>query len=253
MFQSGSVRVGADRRQRRQRLEAELAHEARVLVAVRGERLAAVPDIPVVRVALNLAVGSLERGIRRRRARPVGVVRVFGRAPRRQRVVEEAVISGLQILVLRPFPAPIHPAPFHLVVAAPERQAGAVAQAPDVLHRLDADVLQELRVVQRVDAARVDELLPDQDPVAVAQIVEALLLVETAAPDAQHVLVRLGRRADQALQGLVGDPGGEGVGRDPVRALGEDRHAVDHKDERAPPCVRLLPQLNRAQADLVRG
>jgi hypothetical protein len=54
----GFVGVGADRRQRRQRLEAELAHEARVLVAVGGEGLAAVPHVPVVRVALRWPLGS---------------------------------------------------------------------------------------------------------------------------------------------------------------------------------------------------
>ena len=118
---------------------------------------------------------------------------------------------------------------------------------------LDADVLDEGRVIQRVDAAREDELLPDEDAVAVAQIVEAFLFVQAAAPDAQHVLVRFDGRADQALEVRVADARREGIGRDPVRALGEDRHAVDDELPRLAPLIRLLAQLDGAQADLVRG
>ncbi len=43
----------------------------------------------------------------------------------------------------------------------------------------------------------------------------------------------------------------ERVGGDPVGALGEDRHAVDHELERLAPLVRLAPKLERPQADLV--
>ena len=38
---------------------------------------------------------------------------------------------------------------------------------------------------------------------------------------------RLGRGADQRLQVVVADTRGEGVGRNPVRPLGKDGHAVD--------------------------
>ena len=115
--------------------------------------------------------------------------------------MEHAVVAGLQALVgrvIRVVPLPVHPALLHLVVAAPQRQAGAVAQAAHILDRLHAHILGE-GIVLRVDAAGKDEVLPDQDAVAVAQVVEALLLVEPAAPDPQHVHVGRRRIADQAL------------------------------------------------------
>ena len=64
----------------------------------------------------------------------------------------------------------------------------------------------------------------------------------------------VGRRggAEQRVQLRRGHAGREGVGRNPVGALGEDRHAVDDEGERLAPFVRLAPQLERAQADLVR-
>ena len=124
-------------------------------------------------------------------------------------------------------------------------------QAPDVFDHFDADVLDKVGIVERVNAARKDKILPDQDAIAVAKIVKALILVKAAAPHAQHVLVRLGCRTDQVLQGSLGQARGEGIGRNPVGAFGKEGLAVDHKSERAPPFVWLLPQLNRAQTQLV--
>jgi hypothetical protein len=63
--------------------------------------------------------------------------------------------------------------------------------------------------------------------------------------------VRLGCRTDQPLQGGLGQARGERIGRNPVGTFGKERPAVDHKGKGAPPGVRLLPQLDRAQAQLI--
>ena len=63
MFQSASSGVGTDGRQRRQRLETKLAHKTRILVAVGRERLAPVPDVPIMSIALLLAVRVFKGGI----------------------------------------------------------------------------------------------------------------------------------------------------------------------------------------------
>ena len=191
-------REGGDRRQRRQRLEAELADEPVGLVAVGGERRKGVPHDPLVLVAAIAADRLRQRPSRRRRARPVGSGRVLRRDPRRQRVGEEAQVGRAQVLVAGPAPAPVRPAPLHLVVAAPQRQAGPMPQPPDLLADLDLEVGQELRVGQRVDAAGEHEVLPDQDSEAVAQVVERLGLVVAAAPDPDHVVVGGRRRAQSA-------------------------------------------------------
>ena len=68
-----------------------------------------------------------------------------------------------------------------------------MAQAADILDHFHADIFEEFRVVQRIDAAREDELLPDQDAIAIAEIVKAFFFIKTTAPDAQHILVRLSR------------------------------------------------------------
>jgi len=66
-----------------------------------------------------------------------------------------------------------------------------VPQAPDVFDHLDVDVLDKVRLIERVDAAREDEFLPDQDAIAVAKVVEALIFRKSRRPHAQHILVRL--------------------------------------------------------------
>ena len=244
-------REGRHGRHRRQRLEAELAHEPVGFVAVSGERRQGVPDDPLVLVAAVAADRRLQRSPRRRRAGPVGSGRVTGRNPRRQRLGEELQICGAQVLVAGPGPTPDRPAPLHLVVAAPQGQACPMPKTPDLFADLRFEVGQELRVGQWVDAAGEHEVLPDQDPVSVAQVVERLGLVVAAAPDTDHVVVRGRRGAEQCVELGRGHAGRERVGRNPVGALGEYRHAVDHERERLAPLVWPAPKFERAEADLV--
>ena len=170
-----------------------------------------------------------------------------------QQVMEHAVVAVLEALVERVVgfvPAPIAPALFHFVVAAPQRQAGVVAQAAHIFDRFDADILEKVGV-GRVNAAGEHEILPEQDAVAVAQIVEHILGVVTAAPDAQHVHVGIDGALQQTIQHRLGDARRERVGRNPVRALGEQAHAVDVEGEFLAPLIGFLAQFDGAQADLV--
>ena len=71
-----------------------------------------------------------------------------------------------------------------------------MTQTADILDGFDADILGK-GVIFGIDPAGEDEILPDENAVAVAQVVEAILLVEPAAPHAQHVHVRRGGVTDQ--------------------------------------------------------
>jgi hypothetical protein len=123
---------------------------------------------------------------------------IFGGDDAGQDVVEHPLVVGpdavLRLLVegeLR-LPAPLLPGGLVLVVARPQRQAGMVAQAADVFDRLLADVGNE-RLVARVHAAGEHEVLPDQQPQLVGEVVEAVVFVDAAAPHAHHVHVRVDR------------------------------------------------------------
>ena len=107
-----------------------------------------------------------------------------------------------------------------LVVAAPERERGVVAQP---LHDRDGLVphpLLEVLVVLRILRAGEAEVLPDHHAVRIAPVPERLGLVEAAAPDADHVAVglahQLQRRDDPVLVPAV-----QRVHRHPARPADE--------------------------------
>jgi len=74
-----------------------------------------------------------------------------------------------------------------------------VSQPPHVLFDLDADVIEEVQLIERIGAASEDKILPDKEPVSVAQVVESLILVESTARDIR------GWICTTCLQGIVAD------------------------------------------------
>ena len=66
-----------------------------------------------------------------------------------------------------------------------------MAEPPHLRLGLGADAVEE-RGVGRVHPAAEHEVLPDQDAQLVAGVVEGVVLVDAAAPDAEHVHVRVG-------------------------------------------------------------
>jgi hypothetical protein len=145
-----------------------------------------------------LLVGGHALLVRARRARRVEALRILLAHDGGQDLLEDALVpaldGGLRVLaeVELPLPAPTLPGRLVLVVARPEREARVVAQAPHVVDGLAAHVLEE-GVVARIHAAGEHEVLPDEDAELVREVVEAIVLVDAAAPDAQHVHVRVGR------------------------------------------------------------
>ena len=124
-----------------------------------------------------------------------------------------------------------------LVVAAPERERGVVAQAFHDLDRLTAHEVLEGEVFLRVLRAGEAEVLPHHDAVFVAPVPERFRLVEAAAPDADHVAVRL---ADEFERGEDAVPVAavERVDRRPVRPPDEARLAVHDELHLAGPLRR---------------
>ncbi len=119
------------------------------------------------------------------------------------------VISRFELLRFWLIPAPLYPAPFHLVVATPQRKAGPVAQTANVLHRFDTQIFDKRFLIQRVNATRKDKILPYQNTIAVTEVIKSFLLKKAAAPHTQHILVRFSRACNQPFQRFITEPGGE--------------------------------------------
>ena len=125
-----------------------------------------------------------------RAARPIsGLRREFMHEIRQQFVKQAAVILPTHRVL--PTGAIRH-ALFNLVVAAPQRHAGMMAQAADVVLRFGFDVRHEIGVEAGIGAAGEHEILPDGDSVFVAQIIKGIVFVDAAAPNAQHIHVGIG-------------------------------------------------------------
>ena len=211
---------------------------------------ASAPDRPEVRL-VRPGIAGVRAGAWQRAAGtpgPVVAVGIQRGGQRGQQVVEEpGVVAAGHLAVRRALAGLPRPDPG---VAAPECEAGVVAEPHDVVLGLGAHILQPRRIGDGIGRAGEHEILPDADPVLVAQVVEPVLLVDAAAPDAQHVHVA---HADGLGQPGILDargPRDEGVRRHPGGALGEEGQPVDNELEAlAPLVVGRAIQAERAQAD----
>ena len=166
--------------------------------------------------------------LQRTAPRAVGPVRARGvelRADARQDlapVADAPRLPGRQPLL----EAPRLPRQHVLVAAAPEHDARVAAEPRHLVPRLALHERRH-RLILRVRGAGEHEVLPHQHAHFVAAFVEALVLVDAAAPDAQHVEVGAGRQLDEAVdRRRIARLAREERRRDPVRARHRHLHAV---------------------------
>src|SRR2546430_491511 len=254
MRDAGRVRGGrvvgdrrAQRRVGRWRLVPELGDDPRPVRAV-VRVVVGVPHGPDVRGAVARIVGVPSR-TRVRAAWPVRPGRVeFGDDAREHvEVVARPPRTAGQLLL----PAPGVEAPDVLVVAGPQDEAGMAGQAGQLFARLGGHLGGE-RLLLRVRGAGEEEVLPDEEPEFVGEVVEVLALVDPAAPDPQIVDVRVGGLGEPGFVAVPGHPAGERVVGDPVGAAYEHGYVVDHDGERRAVGVRGGVQAYRPEADLLR-
>ena len=234
-----------------ERLEAEFAAKTVLRGAVPFKRLLAVPDIPEVGVAplrvveiIPVALGGIGA------ARPVIAFGVqFGGDFGEEFIEDFAVIFPAHLAVV-PFIA--DPALLHFVIAAPEGDGGMMAQAADVIFRFSADIIHKRRVKSGIGGAGEHEILPDADTEFVAQVVENIILIETAAPNAQHVHVGVSGTLNQIPVIFRFEMRGECIGGDPAGAFGEERDVIDGKLEGFAPFIRFALNVECAQAYTLR-
>ena len=141
-------------------------------------------------------------------------------------MVERVIGKGHALLVI-PLPVSL----LDLVVAAPGDKARMVGQATHLMPRLARDIGEECLVGGGILAACKDEILPDHDPLLVAEVVEVIAFVNTPAPHSQEIAVRLQRTIDEHRMTPALNAAEDEVRRDIVAALAEDRFPIDLDDE----------------------
>ncbi len=207
----------------------------------------AVPDLPVMPVAvfhagiIAAAVGT---------AGPIRCLAVEFGYDLRQNLM---IVERTRHRVIRLIPIALLMNPLVLIVAAPQGHTGMAAQAFDLIARLSFDFGHKFRIVFGVHGAGEHEILPDQQAQAVAERIEDVVLIDAAAPDADHVHVGVLRGPKQHFIAFIGDGPNKGISGDPVTATRKDRDAIEYEAEeaRAPFFgVWRLIERQRADADL---
>ena len=120
-------------------MEAEFRAEAEEVLAVYFKGLSAVPNLPVVDISPVRAVGLLKAPLRGGGGGPVEGFRVllgeyFRDNPLKQPQIVLPQVAGMVFDI-----SPAHPGLLHLVVAAPQSQAGPVTEAADIFGDLLPD------------------------------------------------------------------------------------------------------------------
>ena len=172
-----------DRLHRGHRFKAEFGSITEQVAAVFREGPEAVPNLPVVRVAACFVLRQVEIAAGGRAGRPVEGVRILAAQNFGDHIAVHARVIALE---LRRFAVTVIEETFHLVVPAPERQAGVVADAPRIFLDLARDVCFK-RFRQAVGGTGKHEILPYQQAQLVAGIVEGVVRVVAAAPHAHRV------------------------------------------------------------------
>jgi len=230
-------------------LEAVLGHEAGEVQFVFGEGHAAMPNTPIVEIAGLEAGGSL-LVIGAGRTGPVGSFGSEAIDGARENAAEDGEIvlphlvadGGWKLLAA----TPVHGL-FGFIIAAPDDDAGMIAQAADLEFSFDFDILLE-RVGAGLPIVAEHEILPDHDAELVAEVVELLGLVIASAPVANHVHVGVACGLQDAAVLIGGDARGEAVEGDDIGALAEDGDAVDDELEGAAPLIEIAAKYDGAQA-----
>ena len=103
-----------------------------------------------------------------------------------------------------------------LVSAVPYQHTGMMIQPPHLVFCLLCHQAAEVVALVRNIPAGEHEVLIDEDSVLIAQIVEQLLFVDSAAPDAQDIEARIPCQREQLPIALLGNRARQKARRDPV-------------------------------------
>ena len=241
----------ADAREHREGLHPKLTHEARHALTQDFEGFTPVPYAPVVAFTEPQLLGSSPVH-RVGTAFDIGAQGVFLAQGLRDEACKEGFVvvpeAFVHLLGVALCPAPVLESFAYLIVAAPRRQRGMLAQTADVVHQFALHVFQE-GTIPRVGGAGEHKVLPDEDTARIGFVIEVIFLVRSPTPHTEHIEVRTGDVIKELLAVGLGARRQEECPWDVVRPLGEERLPIDTEEEAPPILIWLTYQLNGAQPD----
>src|SRR2546421_8029402 len=109
------------------------------------------------------------------------------------------------------------------------------------------------RFIARIQATAEHEILPDENSHFVAKLIEIVTLINSAAPNPQHIHVSVAHGLNQFAILILGNAARKTIGRNPVAAFGKDRHTVNDEGEAFTGVVTLLPEFQATQTSASTG
>ena len=125
-----------------------------------------------------------------------------------------------------------------------------VAQTLHIIDRLLADICKEC-LVSRICGAGKHEVLPYEDTVAVAEIIEIIILIHAASPYTDHIHIHRFCIEHMLVVFLMGNARKEIIERNHIHTLHEHRFAVEFESERTSLCIILCDELERSDTDCI--
>jgi len=101
----------------------------------------------------------------------------------------------------------------------------------------------------RIKSAGEHEILPDEQTFGIAQFVERISLVLSAAPDSDHVHVGLRSAGEQIINVLIGLFFRHCIAGNPVSALAENIDIIDAENQRSADLVLFADEVEFSQTD----
>ena len=216
------------------------------MLSVLRERAAAVPHFPVVDVAPVRIIGVVKRSAGGGACRPVECLRViFSEDFRDDPLIHEQIVSDLTRFC---HPAPLVHKHFHLIVSAPQAEAGVMAEPCNIIDKFLPDIRLEF-FRQLIDGAGKHEILPDNQAQFVAQIIEPVVRIEAAAPYTDRIKVCKAAVLKEPLCPFSAPPSEEVVLRYIICSHGKETDSVYLMGKALAPRILFPFYSQRAQAD----
>src|SRR5215468_2751867 len=121
-----------------------------------------------------------------------------------------------------------------------------ISQALELIGGFMTNIVQKLSI-SRMHVAAEHEVLPDNQPEFVADVVEVIALVDSASPFADHVHIRVPGCLQNVPISFRSYPRGKTVERNDIGALSKYGNTVNHELHAASPVVGITAQLERPQ------
>ena len=144
------------------------------------------PHLPVMDISPVRIIWIVKRAPGGRAGRPVEGFRVFfSQDLRKDPLIHEQIIPDFGMFGN---PASFVHKHFHLIISAPQSQAGVMADPPDIFLQLSADIFFKLWS-QLIDRAGKHKILPYRQPQLITKIIEPVVGIKAAAPYPDHVKI----------------------------------------------------------------